>query len=177
MTMLGRLFCSDRASAAAEMALATPLLLVLLFGAVDMGKYFRDEHVVVEAVRDGARYAARQQMDNFANSGSGCQSVPLGTVAQNTKNIVRTGNVAGTGSRLSYWTDNSTITVTVTCTATVDGENMGGIYSNMTSGGVAIGAPVVTVSVSLPYESLFGLYTFRGALSLNAQEQAAVMGI
>ena len=32
----------------------------LMFGAVELGNYFLNEHSLVKAVRDGARYAARQ---------------------------------------------------------------------------------------------------------------------
>ena len=53
----------SRGVAAAEMALVTPLLAMIMFGAVELGKYFWDEHLVVKAVRDGARFASRQ---NFA---------------------------------------------------------------------------------------------------------------
>jgi Flp pilus assembly protein TadG len=82
--------------AAAETAMLTPILLVLLFGAFEMGKYFLDEHVLMKAVRDGARYAGRQ---SFA-------SMPCGGTATNEtaiKNFVRFGNIAGTGNpRLPY---------------------------------------------------------------------------
>ena len=53
-----RLSSDRRGAAAAEMALVTPLLLVILFGAVELGNYFYNEHIVVKAVRDGARFAA-----------------------------------------------------------------------------------------------------------------------
>ena len=57
----------DRAgAAAAEMALVTPLLMIIMFGAMELGKYFLDEHVVAKAVRDGARYAARRSFTDYA---------------------------------------------------------------------------------------------------------------
>ena len=168
-----RLLRSTSGAAATEMALATPLLMVLLFGSVELGKYFRDEHVVVKAVRDGARYAARQQMSYFITSGGGCQATPVAPVADNVKNMVRTGNVAGTGFRLPYWTSNTTITVAVACSPTSGGQTMSGIYGE-TFGGSPVGAPVVTVTANVPYTSLFGI--FLDSISLRATQQAAVMG-
>ena len=164
-------------SAAAEMALVTPLLLLLLFGSAEIGKYFMDEHIVVKAVRDGARFAARQQMTNFITTAGACQAVPLGSVVDNTKNLVRTGNVAGTGKRLAYWTSNNTITVTSACYANAGGQAMGGIYSGVSSGGAPVGAPVVTVTATVPYVPLLGLFGVRGGISVVASQQAAVTGV
>ena len=159
--------------AAVEMALVAPLLLALLFGSVEMGKYFLDQHVVVKAVRDGARFAARQPMANYIDEGAGCVDIADQTIAQNTRNFVRTGNIAGSGARLAYWTDPDTITVTTTCSADAGGENLGGIYGGADSGG----APVVTVSVTLPYRSLFGFVPFAETLDVRAEQQAIVTGI
>ena len=177
MTAMRALLRSRSGSAAVEMALVTPLLLLLLFGSAELGKFFMDEHVVVKAVRDGARYAARQPMDYFVTAGGGCQTEPVSPVDTATKNVVRTGNVAGTGNRLYYWTNNATITVTSSCYPTKAGQTMGGIYSGITFNSAAVGAPVVTVSATVPYTSLFGLYRFRNAINLNAVEQAAVTGV
>ena len=55
-----RLWTDRRGSAAAEMAMVAPLLIGIMFGSLQMGKFFWDEHQVLKAVRDGARYAARQ---------------------------------------------------------------------------------------------------------------------
>src|SRR4051812_47391200 len=62
----------DRGSAAVEMALCVPLLLVLLCGSVELGNYLMDEHRLVKAVRDGARFAARQNLSYFL----GCSGTP-----------------------------------------------------------------------------------------------------
>lgn len=158
-------------SAAAEMALVTPLLLILLFGSVEIGKYFMDEHTVVKAVRDGARFAARQQMTNFITSGGGCQATPLGNVVSNTKNLVRTGNVAGTGTRLAYWTSNETVDVTSKCRTTIGALSIAGIYDP------AVGAPVVTVEATVPYVPLLGLFGIDGGVNLVARQEAAVTGV
>jgi Flp pilus assembly protein TadG len=150
--------------AAAETAMLTPILLVLLFGAFEMGKYFLDEHVLMKAVRDGARYAGRQ---SFA-------SMPCGGTATNEaaiKNFVRFGNIAGTGNpRLPYWTNNSTITITITCDSS---GTYSGIYAGLTGG-----AKRVLVNASIPYGSLFGAIGFDATtLNVVGQSHAAVTGI
>ncbi|MGL5837065.1 MAG: TadE family protein, partial [Sphingorhabdus sp.] len=48
-----------KGAAAAEMALVTPLLMIIMFGAFELGNYFYSQHVVTKAVRDGARFASR----------------------------------------------------------------------------------------------------------------------
>lgn len=167
------------AAAAAEMALVVPLLLLLLFGSFEMGKYFLDEHVVVKAVRDGARYASRRGFNQYT-----CASA-TGTVTTDvtdkTRNVVRFGKLNVTVAdppRLNYWGatrsgGQPTVEITVDCPDTLDGtEPKGGLYAGMAR------APVVTVSAIVDYDSLFGLFNFAGAgITVRAQSQSAVMGI
>lgn len=159
-----RIAADRRGSAAAEMALVTPLFLILTFGSFEMGKYFLDEHVVSKAVRDGARYAARQNFSTMP-----CGGTPTGD--SQIKNLVRYNNTAGTGDpRLTYWASNTTITVTITCDSS---GTYTGIYS-----GLAGGARRVTVAAAVPYTGLFGIVGINStAFSLNASSQAAVMGL
>ncbi|MCF8709404.1 TadE/TadG family type IV pilus assembly protein [Rhizorhapis sp. SPR117] len=155
--------CS-KASSAAEMALVTPLLIILMFGAFELGNYFLSEHVVVKSVRDGARYASRQGFSNFT-----CPSTISSGAVANIQNVTRTGKVAGGSARLAGWTNNATVTVALTCTAI---GSYSGIYKGMTN------IPVVTVSATVPYNSLFNSLGFSSSsLSLNAESQSAVMGI
>ena len=153
------------AAAAAEMALVTPLLLILMFGAMELGRYFLDEHVVAKAVRDGARYAARRSFTDYAGCGVS------GDVLDKTRNITRTGQVVTGGTaRLPYWTSPATITVSVICDTS---PTYSGIYKGST-----IGAPVVTVVAAVPYTPLFNAIGFNvSGLSLNSRSQSAVTGI
>ena len=173
MRSMSLLLEQNRGSAAAEMALVLPLLLIIMCGSLELGNYFWNEHVLVKGLRDGARYAARRSFTNY----SGCSGAPLGTVQADTKNIVRTGQVAGGTDRLPNWST-ATFTVTVSCTTTAGTQTLSGIYKdNTNSTGAAIGAPIVTVSASLPYRSLLGSFGFKGVgLSINAAAQAAVTG-
>lgn len=48
----------ERAAAAVEMALVLPLLLLMLGGIVDFGRFFYTQNLVVNAAREGARTRA-----------------------------------------------------------------------------------------------------------------------
>lgn len=169
-----RLVRCTSGAAAAEMALALPILLVLLFGSAELGNYFMNEHILVKAVRDGARYAARQDLTYFW----ACTGTPGGTVETDTRNVVMTGQVSGGTNRLPSW-NASTITVTTSCSTTAGGTTLGGIYTgNKNAAGTLIGAPIVTVSATVPYHPVLKAFGFTGAgYNLNATQQAAVMGI
>jgi Flp pilus assembly protein TadG len=152
-------------SAAAELALLLPFLVVLLFGAAELGFYFYNQHQVVKGVRDGARYASRQSFVALnCNSGS---SIPS-DVETAIKNITRTGEISGGTARVPGWTD-SNITVTVTCPTT---PLTTGIYRN------EVNAPQVNVTATVSYASLFdGVGVIDSSYTLRASQQAAVMGI
>jgi len=154
---------NEAGSAAAELALVLPFLMALMFGAVEIGNYFSQQHAVVAAVRDGARYAARQPFTEFASC------TPSSTVIANTRNVTRTGQVASGGTaRLSNWTNGTTITVSASC---VSGTYQGVYLTNSGS------APVVTVTAIVPYQSVLGtLGIANPALEIRATQQAAVMG-
>lgn len=152
-------------SAAVEMALVTPLLLIILFGSVEVGNFFYNEHLLSKAVRDGARYAARQNFSYY-----GCSGPPTGTVVAETRNLVKTGYVTGTGDRLAAWNAN-TITLDTSCNTALA---LSGIYR-----GKVTGAPVVTVSATVPYTPIIGTaFGFSGiGVNLNATQRAAVTGL
>lgn len=152
-----------RGAAAAEMAIVLPLLVTLLFGSFELGKYFLDAHRVQQAVRDGARFAGRQGFVDMPCGGTATADAQI-------KNLVRTGTTASGGTpRLTYWTNPATITVTITCASTGT-YSAAGIYTI-----VAGGARRVTVNATVPYDSLLGL-RLTGA-NINARSESAVMGI
>ena len=167
---------NQHGAAAAEMAMVLPLLLVLMFGSFEVGRFFLDEHVVLKAVRDGARYAARQDFTDYT-----CPSTVSSGVETDIRNIVRYGKRTVTSAdqpRLPYWgATNSggaqTVTVTLTCPTSLDGtEAHKGIYQFRAN------VPVVTVHATVQYNSLFGLLNLgSGNFNLTAESQSAVMGI
>ena len=161
-TSIPFLWRDRRGAAAAEMALVVPLLVLLMIGSFEMGKYFLDAHAVQKAARDGARYAGRQSFGTMPCGGPATDEASI-------KNLVRTGTTAAGGeARISYWTDPATITVTITCDSTA-AYTASGIYTAADGG-----ARRVTVSASVPYESLFGVPFF--GTTVNGRSEAAVMG-
>jgi Flp pilus assembly protein TadG len=171
MTGPDRLLAADAGHAAVEMALVLPLLLALLFGSVELGNYFYNEHILIKAVRDGARYAARQDMSNFTNC-----STPGGSVVADTQNVVKTGLLSGGTDRMPF--TGATINVTVTCTKNAGSTPLAGIYTNVVdNSGAAVGAPVVSIEATVPYTSLLKSFGFTGVgYNLHAKQQAAVAG-
>ena len=166
MTNMAQLSRDRSGSAAAEMALVLPILLVLLFGSIELGYYFVSEHVVDKAVRDASRYAARLPLADYPS----CTSVDP-TAEQQIQRLARTGEPDGTTSRLAGWTDDTMTTVSISCPGTGTYANAG-IYTDFPNG-----APVVTVTAAVPYSTLFGILGLGAStLTLNASQQAAVIG-
>ncbi len=168
MRALRRLVASNGGAAAAEMALVTPLLLLIMAGGLEVGNYFMDEHRLTKAVRDGARFAARKDFSYYST----CDAAPGGTVVTDTQNLVRTSYLSGGTDQLSNWSG-GTITVTTRCSTGNGSVVYSGLYKDMASG-----ARMVEVSASvthLPLLAPFGI-NFIGS-TLNARQEAAVAGV
>ena len=181
--LLLRLLRDRGAAAAAEMAMVMPLLVVLAMGTFELGNYFKDEHILIKGVRDGARYAARQGFDTYKNCTGIAVDVPkknvAGTVFEQTRLIVRKGTLSSADpDLLPTWSDTSTtFSVQTSCSTSAGGTPLGGIYVGNATGTAGM-APMVTVTASLPYRSVLGSYGFTGkGFSLVATEQAAVTGV
>ena len=167
MTGFRRMRSEDGGAAAAEMALVLPLLMMILFGSFEVGHFFYSAHIANKGVRDGARFAARQ---NFVLLGCG-PSVADAPTDTRIKEVTRTGQPANGTPRIFGW-DNTEVTVTVTC-VTTGSFATAGIYTGLTGG-----ARKVEVSAAVPYPSLFRFVGINSsALSINARSEAAVMGI
>jgi Flp pilus assembly protein TadG len=169
--MMRKLFRNRSGAAAAEMALVVPLLLILMFGSTELGNYFMNEHSLMKAVRDGARFAARQSFSNYPS----CTGAPdTNNVITPTQNVVMYGYLDGT-TVLTPNISASDVTVTTECfTGNVGGQTMSGIYANL-----ANGAQIVTVSATVTYRPILQtVFGFSGLnMHLNATSQAAVTGL
>ena len=154
--------------AAAEMALMMPLLVILMFGGLEAGHFLWNEHKIVKGVRDGARYPGRQSF-SLVDCTNG--TFTDANVITRIKNVTRTGTITASKNPVVVgWDDNATeVTVSLTCNSSTNK----GIYTSL-----ANGAPVVTVSATVPYPSLFGAIAVDlSQFDLKAQSQAAVMGM
>ena len=167
MRLLLRLVDDTRAAAAVEMALVTPLLALIMLGSGELGRFFYNEHIVIKAVRDGAIYAARQPIEKFDCT----TGVVDSTVRTNTIALIQTGALSG-GTDLTPQSSNGSATyvLSVSCpTAAPDGTTLGGIYAN--NGGKV---PVLTVSATVPYNTIMKGYGFGTTITLHATQQAIV---
>lgn len=168
MLSFSALLRDRRAAAAAELAMVLPLLLTLMFGALEVGNYFMNEHTLVKAVRNGARFAARQNFTNYTAC-SGSVGEPALT---NTKSVVMNGYLLG-GTIITPNIDANDINVTTGCAGSVASQSMTGIYFGRTTG-----AQVVIVNAVVDYRPVIGVFGFDSVgLKLNATSQAAVAGI
>ncbi|NUT01427.1 MAG: pilus assembly protein [Sphingomonas sp.] len=163
--MFARLLRQETGSAAAEMALVAPLLMIIMFGSMELGNYFFSEHVVAKAVRDGARVASRRGFGDYT-----CPNTIGGTVVNDTQNVTRTNTLDGSGvPRLRGWTQNSSVTVTLRC-------DTSGTYVSFYEG--LGGVPVVSVSAVVPYTSLFQVIGFNSiGLTVRSASEVPVMGV
>ncbi len=172
MVKLSFLWKDREGAAAAEMALVLPLLLTLMFGSIEVGNYFMNEHTLVKAVRNGARFAARQNFTNYPD----CSSVSTAT-RDNTRNVVMNGYLSG-GTIITPSIEAGDITVATRCEDEVNTQTMTGIYFGRTQAGVPMGAQVVEVTAQVDYRPVLAAFGFSGiGLKLNASSQAAVAGI
>jgi Flp pilus assembly protein TadG len=170
MMMLRRLFSCNRGAAAAEMALITPLAVLIMFTSIEAGHYFYQQHQVVKGVRDGARFAARQSFDDI-NCRGGTPTPITDPLLTEIKNLTRTGQLTGGSPRIPNWVDSITITVTCPDTSTI-AEATTGIFRP------AEPAPQVNIVATPSYDSLFnGLGILTDSVSLRGEQQSVVMGI
>lgn len=151
-------------AAAAELVLVLPVATALMFGTAELGYYFYCEHQVLKGVRDGARFASRQSFVGLNCAGGGIPD----EVVEAIQEVTRTGQISGGTARIPGWA-NADVAVTVTCPGTVINT---GIYENEDN------APQVNLDARVAYPSLFdGMAVLDNTYFLNAEQQAAVMGI
>ena len=175
---------NDQGAAAAELALVTPLLLVLMIGSFELGNLFMDQHALEKQVRDGARYAARLSINSAYSCPGTVFKDPNATA--NIINVTKTGAVSGAGTPrwpTSYWARTctaqpQTVTVGIRCVAKtqIDAANDGvtGIYTSLP--GTTI--PVVKVSAAVKYRSLLAMVGFNGTnVCMTAESEAPVQGL
>jgi hypothetical protein len=182
MALFARLARTDGASAAVEMALVTPFLLALMFGAVELGNFFLDQHSLEKQVQDGARFASRMEIsDSYVCPGTVFKDADA---EDKIINVTKNGVVAGSGNPrwTSYWDrpcgQGQTLTVSIRCVdkddVDVDGDGTTGIYTSLP--GTTI--PVVKVEGDVQYRSVLASLGFNATnICLHAQAEAAVQGV
>lgn len=186
--MMRRLFgfIRDReGSAAAEMALVMPMMLALLFGSVELGNLFLDEHALSKQVRDGARFASRLELSETYDCDTPATVFADADATTKIINVTKEGVVTGSGKPRwsSYWTrtctgEAQTLTVSIRCVpkADIDKDDSGntGIYTSLD--GTEI--PVVMVEGAVRYRSVLASLGFNATnLCLRAESEVPVQGL
>ena len=165
---------STSGAAAAELALLLPLLTLLMFGGMEMGGYLWAEHQVIKSVRNGVRFAGRQDFANFE-----CDATDVGSADTAVRNLVRTGTIDGTGEPIvrEWQAATDGITIGVACQTDADYSTTG-IYADMsgTDTPAVESARLVEIEVTLPYPSLFADLGYLDGRNITASAQSPVVG-
>ncbi len=142
-------------TAAVEFAMVLPLVLMLLFAGIEVGRLLTDFHAVNKSVRDAARYLARVELNCpgvTPSSGPLAGYIVDGTDETIARNLAMTGGAttptAGADYLLRYWTDTSTVSATVTCIANTGQYK--GIFLDMPL------VPKITMTAAVPFNFLWG---------------------
>lgn len=159
--------------AAVEFAMVLPVLVVILFGTIEVGRMLTDFQVVSKSVRDTARFLAHADL-TCSSTGSGPLSSYLVDASVQTEaiNLAMSGSTATPGSGdylLGYWTDPSTVSAQVDCIA--NGGQYAGAYQSRPY------IPVITVTASVPLTFLFGSLVLQGTdLTMTASHSEIQIG-
>ena len=186
LKVLGKRFGrAQRGNAGVEFALLLPILMLLLFGGIEIGRALHDYQVINEAVRDAARYMSRVP-------GVDCQSEGVGTGdflnvvgepfdAQQHKDRARalamTGDVDTAPNLLGYWdyaTQASSDTIRVDCIDNPPAviRAFQGLYANDDY------VPHVVLTANVPFTFLFGgLVTSDPTITITLSHNVAVIGL
>lgn len=151
------------------MALVAPLLALIGLGSAELGRYFYNQHIIVKAVRNGAVFASRQSITKFHCS-TGVIDAP---VPANTQALIQTGALAnGSGLLPNSSAAGASYTMALACVTAAGTTTLSGIYKG--NGGQV---PVITVSATVPYNTIMKGFGFSSTINLHATEQAAVTAI
>lgn len=169
-------------NAGVEFALILPLLMVLLFGGIEIGRAMHDFHVVNETVRDAARYLSHVPATCPA-AGVGAGSLQDGPVYTAAQEIDRAKALAMTGSvdtaspapdLLGYWhypADAGSVTIRIDCIDNA-AATLKGLYDGVTY------IPHVVLTADVPFTFLFGQMVAPSAsITITLSHNVASVGL
>ena len=172
-----RCLCSACAgTAAVEFVLILPVLVLLIFGTIDLGRLLADYQIASQGIRNAARYLSRADPAvlgiDCAAGGIDDNSAP----AVAAMNLAMTGTIDGSGGYvLGYWTDTSAlaaagITVSVDCE-----DNSSAAYAGLYNTLPAV--PSLRVRAVLSFPVLNGWLLGRGGtLNFTVRHRAPHVG-
>ena len=149
-------------TAAVEFAMVLPLVMVLLFAGIEVGRLLTDFHAVNKSVRDAARYLARVELTCpglTPSSGPLAGYIADGTDETIARNLAMTGAAANpvvsADYLLRYWTDTSTVSTTVNCIA--NAGQYEGVFLDLPL------VPQITMTAAVPFNFLWGDLFFNAS--------------
>lgn len=147
-------FVQDRSgSIAVEAAILTPLFLIILAGGVEVGRAYQQANAVEKGLRTGALFLARaEDPDDSASQASAV-------------NLVRTGNLDGSGDLLAPGWSNTGSSVT----ASVRSFSLG---NNDSTDVIRLEAALVYMPLLPQFAHLFGL----GDITIRMSHEQAYVG-
>ncbi len=173
---------AQQGNAGVEFALILPLLMLLLFGGIEIGRALHDFHVVNETVRDAARYLSRAPA-SCPGAGVGVGSLQDGPVFTAAQHIQRAKALAMTGSvdtaspapdLLGYWNypaDAGSVTIRIDCI-----DNNAGAFQGLYEGVAYV--PHVILTADVPFTFLFGeLVAPSSSISITLSHNVASVGL
>ena len=171
---LGALLRSARGAAAVEFGLVLPFLMILCFGVIEVGRLLFHYHTVEKSVEDAVRFLARTPGPLDCDDVNTWKTRTFGseTVESAARNLAIYGQIAGGGEPLLYyWTDASSVTISVTCVDTVVGGNP---PRYRYPGNARV--PTIHVSAQISYVPIIAAFIVGNSLSFTSIAQARFIG-
>lgn len=171
-----RLYGARTGTAAVEFVMVLPLLALLLFGMIDLGRLLADYQTASQGVRNAARYLSRADPAvlgiDCARGGVDDGSAP----ALQAMNLAMTGTIDGSGGYvLGYWTNSSSLAAAGIAISVDCEDNGGAVYAGLY--GTAAAVPSLRMSAVLAFPVLNGWLRRRGGtLSFTVRYRAPHVG-
>jgi len=171
-------------SAGVEFALILPVLMLILFGAIEFGRAWHDFHVVNQSVRDAARFLSRVPYTCTGTTGCGTCSPASGICAgactiDTPADVLRgvdlamTGNVGGGTNLLAAWDQASSLTINVCAITNPIGttDELQGLYLDSPA------VPYVELEADVPFTFLFGEFVVPDAqITIGLDHKVVMVG-
>lgn len=164
-TKLNRLQKDNSGLSIIELAVILPVMLTIGLGIMEFGNLIYRQHLIINGVRDAARYASGRPYD-------AANSAQITSISTASKNIATTGVISGGTNRISWWAPGA---VTVTYSTVANGPtSCGTTRCYRPIGDIA----TVTVTSSVAYQPLGFLgYLGLNAITLTSSHQERVIGV
>lgn len=163
-------------TAAVEFVLVLPILALLLFGTIDLGRLLADYQTASQGIRDAARYLSRADpaVLDIDCAGGGIDDASAPALAA--MNLAMTGTIDGSGAYvLGYWTDTSTLAAAGISVSVACEDNSGAVYAGLYSTLPAV--PSLYMRAVLSFPLLNGWLLGRGGtLSFTVRHREPHVG-